>query len=75
MIWDPFLADDIVRSGAADMVALARELPADPDWAHHAHTAVEPAAQPDDAWPAEFGWWLDERNPAFEKLGLRPQRT
>jgi 2,4-dienoyl-CoA reductase-like NADH-dependent reductase (Old Yellow Enzyme family) len=61
MIVDPHQAEDIVASGKADMVSLARGLLDDPNWAHHARAALgEPPDLPKpyarsgpDLWP---GW-------------------
>lgn len=69
-IWDPAMAESIVSSGQADLVALARELLADPNWALRA--AAELGADPDfERWKPEFGWWLQRRDRLVRKLGLR----
>ena len=40
MITEPQQADDIIASGKADMVALARAMMADPRWAWHAANSL-----------------------------------
>lgn len=59
LIVDPRQADDIVRSGKADLVALAREFIADPNWVYHAARAL--GTDPNAWLPIEYGWWLDRR--------------
>ena len=70
MIWDPREADAIVAGGRADLVALAREALNDPNWALHAHAALDDG-HGFEAWKPEFGWWLERRERAVRKLGLR----
>ena len=45
MIVDPQQAEDVVASGEADLVAIARAVLDDPNWAHHAAVAL---GQPED---------------------------
>ncbi len=74
-LWDPRHCDAVVAEGRADMIALARELLADPNWPHHAAAALG-ADETFGNWPPEFGWWLMKRERLIEKLGLRePQGT
>ena len=40
MIFDPQQAEDIVASGQADLIAIARAALDDPNWAHHAAVAL-----------------------------------
>jgi 2,4-dienoyl-CoA reductase-like NADH-dependent reductase (Old Yellow Enzyme family) len=40
MIFDPQQAEDIIASGQADMVAIARAVLDDPNWPHHAAVAL-----------------------------------
>jgi len=40
MIFDPQQAEEIVRSGQADFIAIARAALDDPHWAHHAAVAL-----------------------------------
>ncbi len=50
MITEPHQADDIVRSGQADLVLLARELLRDPYWPLHAALALDV----DVPWPVQY---------------------
>ncbi len=60
LITDPAQAETILRSGAADFTALAREVLHDPYWARHAALALgEPDAFAD--WPVQYGHWLAMR--------------
>lgn len=60
LIVDPAQAETILRSGAADLVALARELLHNPYWTRHAALALdEPDAFAD--WPIQYGHWLGLR--------------
>lgn len=62
-------AETILRSGAADLVALAREALHDPYWAHHAAEAL--SEDPDYKWwPHQYGHWLGYR--AKGLFGGRP---
>ena len=69
-LWDPEVCEAIVAEERADMVALARELLADPNWPLHA--AAELDSDPGfERWPPESGWWLMKRDRLVRKLGLR----
>lgn len=69
-LWDAEACDQIVRAGRADMVALAREVLADPNWPLNAARTLR--LDPDYArWPQEAGWWLNKRERLTTKLGLR----
>jgi 2,4-dienoyl-CoA reductase-like NADH-dependent reductase (Old Yellow Enzyme family) len=50
MITDPHQADEIIASGSADAVLLARELLRDPYWPLHAAKALGA----DGAWPVQY---------------------
>jgi len=57
LIVDPAQAETILQAGAADLVALAREVLSDPYWARHAAIALnEP--DPFGDWPIQYGHWL-----------------
>lgn len=70
MIWASSFADDLIRDGKADLVAIARELLDDPNWPLHAarELGVDPGFG---MWPPEFGWWLDKRQRAIDRFDLR----
>ncbi len=69
-LWDAHHCEDLLASGKADMIALAREVLDDPNWALHA--AQELSADENHAlWPVESGWWLMKRERLLNKLGIR----
>jgi 2,4-dienoyl-CoA reductase-like NADH-dependent reductase (Old Yellow Enzyme family) len=70
LIVDPHQADEIVASGQADLVAIAREALHDPSWALHAQATLEGHSPERFAsWPQQFGWWLKRRAAALEQVG------
>ncbi|MEM7465499.1 MAG: NADH:flavin oxidoreductase/NADH oxidase [Pseudomonadota bacterium] len=70
LIWDAKLANELIESGKADMVALARELLSNPNWALHAAAELN-VDDKFSMWKPEFGWWLNKRDRVITKLGLR----
>jgi 2,4-dienoyl-CoA reductase-like NADH-dependent reductase (Old Yellow Enzyme family) len=69
LIVTPSQAEAIVTEGKADMVALARAMLDDPNWALHAAASL--GRDPDYAlWKPAFGWWLEKRARVMRKLGL-----
>ncbi len=68
-IMDAQVANTVIESGQADLVALARELLNNPNWALH---AAEELGQNDDysMWDPAFGWWLNKRKRVMRKLGF-----
>lgn len=69
-IWDAEVCEEIVSSGQADMIALAREVLDDPNWPLHAATRLG-ENEGHALWPIEAGWWLNKRDRLINKLGLR----
>ena len=59
LITDAAQADAIVRSGSADLIAIAREALRDPFWAAHASQAL--GGEEFSAWPEQYRWWLRAR--------------
>lgn len=60
LIRDARQAEEILRDGHADLIALGREMLWNPNWALHAAEQLDPQdhwAQ----WPIQFGWWLKRR--------------
>lgn len=55
-ITDPELANAIVQAGSADLVALARPLLDDPNWALHAREQLWPESLGDSAYPLQVGY-------------------
>lgn len=60
MIVDGPQAEEVLRSGAADLVAVGREALNDPYWPHRAAEALGPAPTYE-AWPVRHGAWLAKR--------------
>ena len=69
-LWDAQQCEDIVATGKADMIAIARELLDDPNWVLHAAQSLEVDAE-HKLWPVESGWWLMKRQRLLDKLALR----
>ncbi|WP_422367308.1 NADH:flavin oxidoreductase/NADH oxidase [Pelagibius sp.] len=69
-LWDANVCEDLVSAGKADMIALARELLADPNWPLHTAKELE-ADENHGMWPIESGWWLMKRDRLLSKLGVR----
>lgn len=65
LITEPAQAEAVLRSGDADLVALARELLYNPNWPVHAARAL---GEPDylDALPPDYAWWLKRREKVRE---------
>ena len=66
-IVDPRQAEEVLRSGAADLVAVAREALVDPHWAGKAAVELEGDAGWAQ-WPAQYGWWLERRAALMQKF-------
>lgn len=64
MVVDAQQAEDILRSGSADLVAIGREALRDPYWPLHAREALAPDATFTD-WPLRHGVWLAKRQPGL----------
>lgn len=60
MIVDGPQAEEVLRSGAADLVAIGREALNDPYWAHRAAEALG-LAPAYESWPVRHGAWLAKR--------------
>ncbi|MGE4239148.1 hypothetical protein [Ramlibacter sp.] len=59
LVTDARQADEIVRSGGADLVAIGREALRNPYWAAHAREALGDADYK--SWPEQYAWWLRAR--------------
>ena len=55
LIFDAHQANAIVAEGQADLVALARGMLDDPNWAQHAKAVLEPDRVGDETWPTPVG--------------------
>lgn len=65
-------AEDILSSGQADFIAIGREALFDPNWSQHARLALggrERGAF--DAWPPQYGWWLERREHSLQQMAAR----
>lgn len=69
-LWDAEACAEIIESGKADMIAMARELLDDPNWPLRAAQRLG-VDRDHGFWPIESGWWLQKRQRLVEKLGLR----
>jgi 2,4-dienoyl-CoA reductase-like NADH-dependent reductase (Old Yellow Enzyme family) len=72
LIVDARQAEAALRSGQADLIALARQFLETPNWALQAELILKAAATPAERftnWPAPYGWWLQRRAAVLEKLG------
>lgn len=56
LIVDPYQAETILANEQADLVALARAMLDDPNWAQHARAALVPETVGGDGWPAPTGY-------------------
>ena len=60
LILEPAHANALIAEGKADLVALGREMLRNPFWPLQADEAL--GSDPGfDAWPEQYGWWLDKR--------------
>ncbi len=57
MITDPHQANEIITSGAADLVFLAREMLRDPYWPIHAQQALRKPT----TWPVQYGYVVEPK--------------
>jgi 2,4-dienoyl-CoA reductase-like NADH-dependent reductase (Old Yellow Enzyme family) len=60
LITDPAQANAIIAEGRADLVALARELIADPAWAYRAAVALQ-HPDPESVLPMPYAFYLRRR--------------
>jgi 2,4-dienoyl-CoA reductase-like NADH-dependent reductase (Old Yellow Enzyme family) len=60
LILDGPQAEQILRDGQCDLIAIGRQSLYNPNWALHAQGAL--GAQGEyESWPQQYGWWLDKR--------------
>ena len=64
-IIDPALAEAILAEGRADLVALGRELLADPNWAYRAAQELG-LEQPWQVLPDKYAFYLERRAAVLE---------
>ena len=68
LIREPQQAEAILRSGEADLIALAREMLANPNFAAQAALALEGVAGWD-LWSDQFRYWLERRAKTLKREG------
>jgi 2,4-dienoyl-CoA reductase-like NADH-dependent reductase (Old Yellow Enzyme family) len=61
-------AEEVLRNGQADLIAIAREALADPYWPRHAARALGADAAGFADWPHQYGWWLDKREATLRRM-------
>ncbi len=71
LIVDPQQAAQIIDSGQADLVAIARQALENPNWPAQAITALSSGDYAH--WPEPHGWWLERRAKVMARMG--PWRT
>lgn len=65
VILDGPQAEDILRKGQADLIAVARQMIADPNWAFHAARALD-IDNPYAVLPRQYGFYLERRDAVLE---------
>lgn len=65
-ILDGRQAETILRNGDADLIAIGREMLADPSWAYHAAVDLG-VAEPWKVLPPEYGFYLERRAGVLER--------
>ncbi len=65
LIIDPEMAEAVLRDGKADLIALARETMADPNWPYHAAEALG-VDRPDSVLPPYYSFYLERRAKVLE---------
>lgn len=61
LIREPRQAEDVLRAGDADLIALGRELLVNPNWAAQAALSLR-GVDGWKEWPDRFRWWLERRD-------------
>ncbi|MEM8644812.1 MAG: NADH:flavin oxidoreductase/NADH oxidase [Pseudomonadota bacterium] len=62
-------AEEVLQSGSADLIAIAREALQNPFWVLHERQAMGVDENYAD-WPVQYQWWLQRRSHSMKKLGL-----
>ncbi len=60
LVTEALQAEQVLQSGAADLVAIGREVLYDPNWPVHAEEQLG-ANDGFRTWPRQYGWWLERR--------------
>jgi 2,4-dienoyl-CoA reductase-like NADH-dependent reductase (Old Yellow Enzyme family) len=73
LILHPQQAEDVLANGHADLIGIGREALFDPNWPLHARLALSDGdGEVFGAWPQQYGWWLERREPGLRKLDGPP---
>lgn len=70
LIIDVDQAEEILQSGQADLIGIAREALYNPYWPRHAAHALGVDPEFGD-WPHQYGWWLTRREAHLKNIGVR----
>ena len=74
LILTPRQAEDALRAGRADLIAVGREALFNPNWPLHA--ALELGGDAEFAsWPRQYGWWLTRREAGLQREGIARRAT
>ncbi len=71
LILDGAMAEEVLQEGRADLIAIGREALYDPFWAHHAAHSL--GVEGYDAWPKQYGWWLQRRENMVRTIRATPE--
>jgi 2,4-dienoyl-CoA reductase-like NADH-dependent reductase (Old Yellow Enzyme family) len=72
LIVDARQGEQVLADGAADLIAVGRQMLQDPNWALNAQLVLGQARPPAErfaAWPEQYGWWLQRRASALDRMG------
>lgn len=70
LILTPRQAEEVLDNGQADIIAIGREALFNPNWPVHAMRELD-AESGFGPWPVQSGWWLENRDRALGRLGIR----
>lgn len=67
----PQMAEQVLREGRADLIAIGRQMLFNPNWAHHAAETLG-ETQHFENWPRQYAWWLDKWASGLRAMGEQP---
>jgi len=73
LILEPDQAEEILRKGEADLIAIGREALRNPHWPLHAEEALG-VDNEYASWPVQTGWWLDKRKKSLAPPAAQTHR-
>lgn len=71
LIRSPEFAEALLQDGAADIIAIGRQMLFNPFWAHHAAEALGQTGA-FETWPKPYAWWLEKWSGGLRASGERP---